>query len=138
MNKSSGGGNCEETPPVLQQVPDPTLCYKLQQCEDESDPEATATPQLQPETVSISQQVVSVITNRAPQRLAQSVHSEQTSQQIVLGTSTSPTGTADKSSEEDILEHPIPRQKNYHLQWIGLSVFILGGFFLLYRIIKQR
>jgi hypothetical protein len=60
-----------------------------------------------------------------------------TNQPTVQGTSMEPTEDADKQIQNTINEAK-GVQRDYRLGWIGLAIFLLGGLFLLYRIIKLR
>jgi hypothetical protein len=58
--------------------------------------------------------------------------------QAVQGTSTEPTLSNTDAQIEETIKEAKGAQRDYRLGWIGLAIFLLGGLFLLYRIIKLR
>jgi hypothetical protein len=118
--------------------PDPTLCYKLQQCQNESDPLATISPQLQPDPTIGSPEAITVATNGIPRKVTQATSAEPISQQTVLGATTNSSPTPTSSPIDDAIKEATPKHKNYHLQELGIGIFLFGGIILLYRIVKLR
>lgn len=119
--------------PALEVTDDPTICYKLQQCQDESNPDNSLSPQLaSTSSLNETQNTPVVFTaSTAPS-------ANQTAQQSVQGTSTEATLQEIDSQIEETLNKTQRKKTNYHIQWIGLAIFVLGGCFVLYRLNKMR
>jgi hypothetical protein len=111
----------------------------LQQCQNESDPLATISPQLQPDPTIGSPEAITVATNGIPRKVTQATSTEPiSSEQTVLGATTNSSSTPTNSPIDDAIKEATPKHKNYHLQEIGIGIFLFGGILLFYRLIKLR
>jgi hypothetical protein len=84
--------------------------------------------------------IVSVVGEGVYARVAEDpLQAQQTTTQFAPQiTSRGPTAQEADEQIQNTLDEAKGAQRDYRLGWVGLAIFVLGGLFLLYRIIKLR